>query len=304
MLWNCGIQHPEINFVAPFCSSSAIPLTVLLYHCRCSLVELPTAQILVTMYGGLFGNLPATKNDDKNTDRSCTSANLASAPSLSEGLVVDRALTLNPVESTSLLLMPQFVPKQAAARRKQQQQQLHSKQSRKRTAPVLVTADTSHHQNLVSSDRTVHRRIDEKNEDDEAHMFIHHEDITKDSVEEDQLQEPEPLRILHEQAKLDLYDPLIPNDLLLYWERKSLAAEREKLFQEQQTSIREQEELRQQLKREREQLQIRGDYTGLVEHHRVQNGIGRGRGGVSNLPAWLVEKQKKEVQQGDHASTR
>ena len=116
---------------------------------------------------------------------------------------------------------------------------------------------------------------------------------------EQQPQESEQLRLLHERVREqeeDLYDPMLPNDLLQYWERKSLAVEREKLFREQQATIRNQEELRQQVERERARLEEKGDHAKLVEH-RMQQGLGRGRGGVSNLPAWLVEKQKKEAQQ-------
>jgi hypothetical protein len=95
----------------------------------------------------------------------------------------------------------------------------------------------------------------------------------------------------------DPYDPMVPNDLLQYWENKALSVERERLEREACETLEEQQRLRQQLEREREELQKSGDVDRLVEYH-TKRSMGRGRG-LSNLPAWLVEKQRKEREVGN-----
>ena len=103
--------------------------------------------------------------------------------------------------------------------------------------------------------------------------------------------EPESLRRLHEAAKDDPYDPHVPNDLLYYLEQQRIKVERQRLLQLQQTSIQEQEALREQLAEERRILEREGNVDKIVAH-RLQTSMGRGN--VSNLPAWLLEKQKQQ----------
>jgi hypothetical protein len=128
----------------------------------------------------------------------------------------------------------------------------------------------------------------------------------------------------------DPYDPYIPNDLLQYWERQALAQERERLERETREALEKQRLLRERLEKERQELQRSGNYQELI--HRQTNtgggdvgpagvetpgnafdegGMGRGRGrgrgrGISNLPAWLVEKQRLQEQErlggGENAS--
>jgi hypothetical protein len=129
----------------------------------------------------------------------------------------------------------------------------------------------------------------------------------------------------------DPYDPFVPNDLLQYWERKALAQERLDLEREAKEAIEQQERMRREVERQREELRQKGDYQQLLlqnHHPPLQGGTGtgggdmgggvfgygggfstttsagaamgggRGRGrGVSNLPAWLVEKQRMEREQ-------
>lgn len=103
----------------------------------------------------------------------------------------------------------------------------------------------------------------------------------------------------------DPYDPRVPNDLLQYWDRQRLAQEREALEKETREALENQKRLRQRLEKEREELQLTGDYTKILEASSNEvvavassGGMGRGRGrGVSNLPAWLVEKQQKEAEE-------
>lgn len=117
----------------------------------------------------------------------------------------------------------------------------------------------------------------------------------------------------------DPYDPYIPNDLLQYWERQALAQERERLERETREALEKQRLLRERLERERQELEQSGNYQELIQRQITTGGdvgpatglpirgnamgdgsMGRGRGrgrGVSNLPAWLVEKQRQMQQQ-------
>jgi len=280
------------------------------------------------MYGGLFGDLPAAKKDKKeganepnaaatrqqgSKNESASSSNVSAPPP-----AVTKAAAAVDVPPS---LFPQFVPPQAA--RKRQQQQKQQPPSRKRaleesnitsarkelqgegTGGVQDGSKESNDKSELSSNNTVvtvfsRPRRDESKEapengmdDNSTSLLVNNNELPAEP------QEPEHLRLLHERAReQDPYDPLLPNDLLQNWEHKSLAVEREKLFRQQQASMREQEELRQQLARERQQLEQAGDHDKLVKHRLQQQPsmMGRGRG-VSNLPAWLVEKQKKEAQQ-------
>jgi len=95
----------------------------------------------------------------------------------------------------------------------------------------------------------------------------------------------------------DPYDPMVPNDLLQYWEKKAVEQQRLQLQAEQQRILAQQEQMRVQLERERQELSRKGQMEQLVEHRlrsAVGSGHGRGRG-VSNLPAWLAEKQRVEA---------
>ena len=83
----------------------------------------------------------------------------------------------------------------------------------------------------------------------------------------------------------DPYDPMVPNDLLQYWEHKALAAEREALERQRVEQLQQQQDLRRQLDLER-QREI--DQQGFT----VERPRGRGRG-VSNLPAWMMAQQKQ-----------
>jgi hypothetical protein len=105
----------------------------------------------------------------------------------------------------------------------------------------------------------------------------------------------------------DPYDPYVPNDLAQYWDRQALAKERHELEREAREAFERQQALRLQLEKEREESQKRGDYQATIQKQQEQRqqhilamgrGRGRGRGrGVSNLPAWLVEKQRKEQEE-------
>ena len=106
------------------------------------------------------------------------------------------------------------------------------------------------------------------------------------------------MRRLHDNVT-DPYDPLVPNDLLQYWERQAAIVEREEIEREARETLKQQNAIREQLEMERQELEKSGDVNKIVQHMQKNTIPARGRGrGVSNLPAWVVEKQKKEGQLG------
>lgn len=107
-------------------------------------------------------------------------------------------------------------------------------------------------------------------------------------------EESEAMRQLHASV-VDAYDPHVPNDLLAYWDRKAMEKERIELEREAKETLQRQDQLRWQLEQERESLLKSGNIEQIVQH-RQQTSMGRGRGrGVSNLPAWLVQKQRETL---------
>ena len=82
----------------------------------------------------------------------------------------------------------------------------------------------------------------------------------------------------------DPYDPYVPNDLLEYWEKLAAKKHREKLERNTREALERQKAMRKQLEDERMALGR-------------QPPAGRGRG-VSNLPAWLVEQQRRDREPG------
>ena len=131
-----------------------------------------------------------------------------------------------------------------------------------------------------------------------------------------------------EEEIMDPYDPYIPNDLLQYWEHQVAKLERIELQRQAEEARKTQHLIRERLEQERQKhhhliSSTQADVTvpsaaGLVatasnsrsmmittegnvscDDRNGLGGLGRGRGrgrGVSNLPAWLVEKQRKEAQ--------
>ncbi len=132
----------------------------------------------------------------------------------------------------------------------------------------------------------------------------------------------------NEEKITDLYDPYVPNDLLEYWETLAAKKHREKLERDTREALEQQKSMRKQLEEDRKALLQQATMGSnaplamgrgrgvsnlpawLVEKQRTSGVVGiardeqhddvpsfRGRGrGVSNLPAWLVEKQRKEAE--------
>jgi len=114
------------------------------------------------------------------------------------------------------------------------------------------------------------------------------ETATKNSIRESS---PLDLSFQIDQKITDPYDPFVPNDLLDYWEKLAAKKHREHLERETKEALERQKEMRKQLEEERSEIRMGVNLN-------MATGMGRGRGrGLSNLPAWLVEEQRKENRQ-------
>jgi hypothetical protein len=272
------------------------------------------------MYGGLFGDLPDTKTKSLEGEQSeaVNDASDAATAAKTKPTAADNSKR-NAVPPSNRF-MPRFVPTQTKRPRSVKQPAA--------LAPTAIFTTSSSRSVDVDHEEFVGKEVNQSSvppnvEEPEKLGSIEptakgalpqyidvqseHDNVENkhDPIATSQdllfggpppIEEPEELRLLHERAKTtDPYDPMIPNDLLEYRQRRAAAMERERLQRLHQESLRQQEDLRRQLEQERHDLQSRGDLDGLVQH-RLQHsaGRGRGRGGVSNLPAWLVAKQRKE----------
>lgn len=255
------------------------------------------------MYGGLFGDLPeARKNKetkagidegDRNDDtRQAAVAGgdqgSSSSSSMVPSAVAPTKIKQEPPSSEivrsvgSLGTASVFIPSALNKRKRGaagQQPAAASKQTTASTTPSSSATTTA-----PAQPTTQNKEVSESSTYQETTMP--HTALPPTSPQknnrlfEDSLE----LQQLHESVQ-DPYDPLVPNDLLQYWEAKSLKEHQERLEQERKRALKEQEDLRALLERE----QRADSYPSRLTFPLT----GRGRG-VSNLPAWLVEKQKKE----------
>lgn len=86
---------------------------------------------------------------------------------------------------------------------------------------------------------------------------------------------------------LDPYDPKIPNDYLAWCEERLEKRRLAKLDAENVKKLKELDHLRQEKERERAEAIEQGDLAKLQAS--MGAGRGRGRGGVTNLPAWMTQ---------------
>jgi hypothetical protein len=277
------------------------------------------------MYGGLFGDLPAAKGSDPNEtkpsplkDLATTKPNFPSVkrPSAVPAFVPPTKKKAGIVQAigaagTSMAFVPaaarrknksRFEPgpstNPTAPRDKPKVSNLPSKmiqQQQQTTSIVASSWQPSVQMTTETTVTTVH------------HIHPQHAAIPSPNMKQYQNHERE------EEEIKDVYDPYVPNDLLQYWDRQSLAKEREALERETKEALEKQRILRMQLEKERETLQQKGDYSKFLgggpyppSKTTVSTttnppgiGMGRGRGrGVSNLPAWLIEQKRKEQELG------
>lgn len=243
------------------------------------------------MYGGLFGDLPSAKgggnNDDDNNNNNKGEPTRATPDSLtipdSKPKHQPSVLSALGSKGTAMSFMPTAL------------------RQRKRPGPVSTLPPSMakltcfvKHEPMPSLLERVHDEVTQitmANEDPIASLHTLKLPIPSLEVESEELRE------LHANVT-DPYDPHLPNDLQAYWSRKATEKHRQSLEKEAREALERQQRLRDELERERQDLEKKGDINQIVQH-RVQTSMGRGRGrGVLNLPAWVVNKQKEEARLG------
>ncbi|GAX27831.1 hypothetical protein FisN_13Hh062 [Fistulifera solaris] len=274
------------------------------------------------MYGGLFGDLPPTKEQQqqqqhKAGDVSETPANAAPLDGRnnneSNDIAAKEALSKLKKEPPSLVghlgtsgTAVAFIP--AAARRKNLKRPATSlssltksmKESHSTTAvgaslPKIATVSNANVKSSLSCPSEVSQRQQDHEIEKTESNLLDSTSVplcTEDTLEDDDNQNEDMKEIYnattaitdHHTHRSDRYDPFLPNDLLEYWERK--AAEE---------TWRAEAQAEQQLRRNREQAeQLRRQQQEREMHKPEEPPRGRGRGGLSNLPAWMVEQQRRQ----------
>jgi hypothetical protein len=187
-----------------------------------------------------------------------------------------------------------------------------SKQEERAAAASTLTMSTTVPPHEMTVTTTV---VSKQPADANAVIHIHPQEVRGDQQGDDSQQPIHTEFLLHETQQhlddndkdddeiTDPYDPYVPNDLLQYWEKQAASQERARLEQEAREALERQRVLRAQLERERQELLQKGAAGGhdASAAAAAMGGMGRGRGrgrGVSNLPAWLIEKQRKEAAEG------
>lgn len=229
----------------------------------------------------LFGDLPKAKNSSHDTEieheqskPSYQSTATASA-SATEKLSEKSQLSLEKKEAPPVALS--FVPLVARKRAKV----APSATMRPRTTVVIPP---------MAPPKVVHSTKEYTNESN------FRDDTRREQTPSplDPLQQDDPLGFTEEQQQAmrdDPYDPFRPNDILLWHQEQENLQRRERLEEERRVAIEAQEALRERLRQERQSLVDQNDYQRLAEHRQAH--MSRGRG-VSNLPAWLVERQQQQ----------
>ena len=250
------------------------------------------------MYGGLFGDLPSTKKSlasDKETtgDKSDAKESQTQQEDTTKQDADSIASKKRAVSVVGNLgnagTTMAFVP--AALRNRKRV----NSAAPPTEAPVKIPPAAAPSPSLgPSSLQVVVEQSNAKTTtlDEPIVSHIHSNDTFTDPAVE-QEEESEAMRLLHASV-VDVYDPHEPNDLLAYWDRKAMERERLALEREAKETLQRQERLRQQLEHERKSLQKSGNMQGILDQAAMGRGRGRGRG-VSNLPAWLVQQQKNEL---------
>mmetsp|Transcript_15028 Transcript_15028/g.27146 ORF Transcript_15028/g.27146 Transcript_15028/m.27146 type:complete len:352 (-) Transcript_15028:192-1247(-) len=246
------------------------------------------------MYGGLFGDLPSTKKAQSSDNNATKETDTGGAPKLNspqneqpEPSNKKRPASLVDKLGTAGTTMA-FVPAALRNRKRVNSTVAPAASSAK---PTTIRAPSSSNTTKAAT-FVKESSISHIHEDNDPSL---NDNTTIGTEQKDEI-ESDAMRELHSSVvDTDIYDPHVPNDLLAFWDAKAMERERLELEREAKETLQRQEDLRQQLEQERADLEKSGDLEKLVQH-REQRSMGRGRG-VSNLPAWLVEKHKKQQQQ-------
>ncbi|EEC51898.1 predicted protein [Phaeodactylum tricornutum CCAP 1055/1] len=255
------------------------------------------------MYGGLFGDLPAAKKSRNDASSHTHSGISDHSPSLCPDTACAPSVLNGEHNQGVAAAYMNFVPTVARGRRRGD---VNSKPS---TEPLLnpprATVDVAQTKLSSAPIITTFFKPNLREHDDPSMEIKASSKLAADQFESEESVSPvlcaesEELRNLHEKATEDPYDPMVPNDLLQYWDHKSMSRERERLERERLETMEAQKRLCEQLERERRALTTSGDVAKIADQH-IKRSFAGGRGrGLSNLPAWLVEQQKSESSVGE-----
>jgi hypothetical protein len=242
------------------------------------------------MYGGLFGDLPATKNSDATTTTADTTTTNISTAASSHGSQTGNGsgkdghqpvptTTTTTATTTKTIAPAMIVPHRIRPTVLQQHHSMRPRQpqSHIRKRPVSTfpspqeqskdvvqvtdnhigkatteSSTASEHQKPGTSSNTDAVTVEETKNDSVGNYPSASIDINTNI----ELELEDRLRILNETAieRNDIYNPMMPNDVLVYWEQQVTRKEHEKYERERQSLLQEQEMIRQQLEQERNQL--------------------------------------------------
>lgn len=162
-----------------------------------------------------------------------------------------------------------------------------------------------------------------KNENESNQQNPHQQENKSEEKEN----ESEELQKLHASVHRDsYYNPHIPNDYLVHLERKKNMRRQAELERATQKTLQMQQAMRQRIEEERKIAEQSGDYMEIarvrlktsvaigggttsgenngamisqkdIKGTNSAEGRGRGRGGVNNLPAWLLKKQREQQEE-------
>lgn len=241
------------------------------------------------MYGGLFGDLPSAKNSSSNKESTDTATSSTTQQKKEEKKNAPSVVSGLGTAGTSMAFVPTAL--------RQRKRPAAAMGSAPKAAPVPK---------VIASEETPTRADTTHNKPTVVDAPVDVVVIKPASAEQKERssspqlleEESDELRRLHESVT-DFYDPLVPNDLLAYWERKAAEKQRLELERSARETLERQKLLREQLEQERQAVEATGDVKQIVQHRverSMAGGAGRGRGrGVSNLPAWLVQKQQDSL---------
>ena len=245
------------------------------------------------MYGGLFGDLPATKNSKSRNDRAENGPKPDSQPPDTSNISSNPP----PAKKAKAQTTHMFIPQAAMSRKRPSQPSRHTAKAKASSShvPFVLSKPTTGQdqgkKTVEGSKLSISLDEVKPNELDERPSVSPQTSNFETETTLDTIEDPEELRALHASAMEDPYDPLVPNDLLLYWEQRERRHERERLEKEREAAIQAQRDLERKLEDERRSLLEAGRIDKIVDLEARGRGRGRGRG-VSNLPAWLLEQKK------------
>jgi hypothetical protein len=278
---------------------------------RCSF---PHASAI--MYGGLFGDLPATKGDSTQDGQHQTGSSSETPDESKPVLAVESLSQREDANATTILPAVKklktglaqsigtagtsmaFIP--TTIKRKKYSSKVPLLPPKAQPAVQPLEINTKHVESSIAAASFVSTRIVEKAPQQPGPVDIHAQQqlpavLSEDTGNHNTLSRPTDTSatnpftndeaIEDQKTITDPYDPYVPNDLLQYWDRQALKEQRRQLELEAQQAMEHQKLLRKRLEEEREELQRQGNLQKLD--------TGRGRG-VSNLPAWLVAKQQQD----------